>query len=48
MSFKVLEGLDYYYLIGPLAEGPLLGKFTGFLEPLINGCCLGTPLGVGL
>ncbi len=48
VSFKVLEGLNYCYLVGPLGEGPLLRKFTGDLGPLINRCCLGTPLGVGL
>ena len=48
VSFRVLEGLDYYYLISPLGKGPLLGKFIEDLKPLINRCCLGTPLGVGL
>ena len=48
VSFRVLEGLDYYHLAGPLGEGPLLRKLIGDSEPLINGCYLGTPLGVGL
>ncbi len=36
MCFRVLEGLDYYYLAGPLGEGPLIIKFTGDSEPLLG------------